>query len=128
MTLRALALCAAAVLSGCYKTTFTTGAATSAAPKQEIWHHRIIGGIVELPSPVDLGRVCPSGVARIHTEISPLNALVQYAPSVIGLPSLYNPSTIQVWCKSGTAARISSTEDGVVDISYLLEDDASLGL
>lgn len=123
MRIRTIAFCAATLLSGCYKTNYTTGAATSADPMKEYWHHRAINGIVEFQAPIDLGAVCPSGVARVHTEVSFVNGLVQYGVGVVVSPILYNPSTVQVWCKAGTAARITTSKDGVVEIEYTLAED-----
>jgi len=114
-----LALCvtaAALSLTGCYKTNFTTGSAIGAAPDKEIrFHHRLIYGLVEL-NPVEADQICPTGIAKVHTEVSFLNWLVQQVTY-----SLYNPSTVQIWCKSGSAYNVELTEDG--DLLSMTEAD-----
>ncbi len=101
-------------LSGCYKIDYVNGPKTG--PEQTIWHHRVALGIVELPGPIKLNELCPTGFAAAHTEISFLNGLVT---NVLGniIPSgaaLYNPSTVQVWCNSGAAYDATLDDEGMV--------------
>ena len=78
MSNRLIPVVLAAALTGCYKTNYTTGAKTSADPKDDIMHHRAIFGIVELPGPVNLAEVCPSGIAKVHTERDFIDGVLGY--------------------------------------------------
>ena len=92
---RALAL-ALVLLSGCYKTHFVTAAQPFTPPPPLIWHHDLIYGLIEL-TPTDLDKVCPGGVAKVDYQQTFLDGLLR---SCIG-GSLWQPSTIQVWCAAG---------------------------
>lgn len=121
MTLRTLAPLLLLAATGCYKTNFTTGLPTSAQPTSEVWHHRVLNGIVEIPEKVQTGDDCSGKVARIHTEVSALNGLVEYGIGIFLTPILYNPSTVQVWCASGSAAKLTVREDGLVDLAPIAD-------
>ena len=109
MSNRLIPVVLAAALTGCYKTNYTTGAKTSADPKDDIMHHRALFGIVELPGPVNLAEVCPSGIAKVHTERDFIDGVLGYLTNY-----LYAPSSIKVWCKSGKSALITRDNDGGV--------------
>jgi hypothetical protein len=86
-----LALCA----TGCFRTTIKNGRPMGNAPIEydNKWHSGLVYGIAELSGPYDLSKVCPQGLATIHTETSFLNGLVQ------GLTlQIYNPQSVTITC------------------------------
>lgn len=98
LTLAAFA--AAVALSGCatHKINYTNpsaapGGATS-QHKQSFFLWGLVGG-----SPVDLARVCPSGVAAITSRSSALDGILA---ALTG--GLYSPLSVDVTCAGGTAA------------------------
>jgi hypothetical protein len=108
--MRARALSLLAVLiplsAGCYHATITTGATPSAEKIEKHWASGWVFGLVP-PSTVETAARCPSGVARIETQISFLNGLV----SILTL-SIYTPMDIVVTCagSSGTALAPLATD------------------
>lgn len=117
---RIVALAALLAAAGCYKIDYVNGPKTGS--EQTVWHHRVINGMVELPGPVKLNELCPSGISAIHTELSFPNWAVTYVLGNI-VPSgalIYNPSTIKVWCASGAAY------EGTYDEAAEAITDASL--
>jgi hypothetical protein len=111
MSNRLIPVALAAALTGCYKTNYSTGASTTADPKSDIMHHRLVWGLAELPGPVNVADICPNGVAKIHTERDFVDGILGYFTNY-----LYAPSTIKVWCKSGKTALITHSQDGMVDM------------
>lgn len=92
----ALCLC----LGGCYHATIETGAKPSAVTIEKHWASGWIFGLVP-PKTVETASKCPSGVAKVETQLSFLNGLV----SILTL-SIYTPMDIRVTCAesaTGTA-------------------------
>lgn len=105
-------LAALVIATGCYKINYTTGAPIGEDADETIWHHRFINGMVEI-KPVEAPKLCPSGVAKVHTEVSFVNGLANYVSALIGVPGIvYNPATVQLWCKSGSSFNLRFSDDG----------------
>lgn len=79
-------------LSGCFHATVNTGLAPSAQTVEKPWAMSFIYGLVP-PATVETMAQCPSGVAKVETQISFLNGLV----SAITF-SIVTPMTIKVTC------------------------------
>ena len=89
--------------AGCMKTTITTGAPAGAASdhKARFFLYGLIG-----ETDFNLDQMCPTGVSFI-------NGLATYGVGLIGLPAIvYNPGTVKVWCKSGSAFKAEFSEQG----------------
>jgi hypothetical protein len=83
--------------AGCYHATVDTGAPPSATRIEKHWASGWVFGLVP-PGTVETASKCPSGVARIETQISFLNGLV----SLLTL-SIYTPMEIVVTCAAGSS-------------------------
>lgn len=108
--------------TGCFKVDYTTSNAASSQPTEEIWRHRVIWGIIELDDALALDEVCPSGVAKIHTERDIVTGLVS---NLTG--SIYAPGMINVWCVDGSAFRATMNGDAVVGLEAPLGQDLPQG-
>ena len=73
MTGRLAAALAALSLAGCYTIRYERRSALPepGTPK-ETTHHGFVGGLIA-GSPVDLKAMCPSGVASVESQITPLD-------------------------------------------------------
>lgn len=92
-----LVLAAAALLGGCYHAVIDTGREPNGTTIAKPWAHSFVGGLVP-PSVVETAQKCPAGVARVETQQSFLNLLLQ------GLTwGLYSPMAITVSCAKATA-------------------------
>jgi hypothetical protein len=114
--MRALLLSAALMLSGCYKIDYMRSAPASPVPTSQQWHHIGILALVEFSDPVPLQTICPTGFARVHHEVSIVNGLVTMVlGSLTGgiVSSLYQPSTISVYCNSGQAFDVQVDDSGM---------------
>ena len=88
----AAVLVAALLAQGCYHATIETGATPSAETIDEPWASSFIFGLVP-PKTVSTQAKCTSGVARVETQHSFLNALVG------GITfGIYTPISIKVTC------------------------------
>ena len=110
---RILGLAALTFVTGCYKVTYHHGTENMSPAQHEIWHHRILFGIVEVPDVINGPELCPDGIEQVHTEISAVNGLAQYVAGTL-VANLYNPATVEVWCKKGQAYRLEQNKEGVV--------------
>ena len=70
------------------------------------WFFGIIGEEI-----VDIKKVCPSGNATIHDEISFVNGLIGF---LIGI--VYYPSTVTVRCDTGEMTQIELTTEQVAKL------------
>ena len=84
-------------MTGCFKHTYHVG---TGAPDGELvykhWHHHWVFGLIggeSLDQAIDLKKICPSGNATIHEEISFVNGLVDV---LIGI--VYSPTTVTIRC------------------------------
>jgi hypothetical protein len=98
--------------TGCFKVDYTTSKASTSEPTEEIWRHRVVWGIMELDGTLALDEVCPSGVAKVHTERDIITGLV----TMVAANGLYAPSMINVWCVDGSAYRATMSGDAVVGL------------
>jgi hypothetical protein len=95
----------ALILAGCYHATVETGLQPGAQTVQRKWASGWILGLVP-PSTVETMERCPSGVARVETQLSFANQLVSFLTS-----GIYTPMEIVVTCAAGTEneqARVGS--------------------
>jgi len=105
-------LAAASLSSGCYKIDYVN-ASSMGVPSHTEWHHIGILALVEFSAPVSLQTICPSGFTKVHHEVSLPNSAVTFLLSFVGLNWAYTPSTIEVYCKSGTAYNVELDRDGM---------------
>jgi hypothetical protein len=85
----ALALC---FTSGCYHATIDTGLTPTAVTIEKAWAHGWILGLVP-PNTVETMAKCPTGVAKVETQLSFANQLVS---ALTG--GIYTPMEIKVTC------------------------------
>ncbi len=102
----AAALAALAALSGCYTIRFERRSVLPepGAPR-ETWQHGVLGGAFLASKPVDLGAMCPSGVASVESQITLANFLGQALTAGLPAPVLvlahapvWEPTTVRVAC------------------------------
>lgn len=122
MTRRAIALVVCATfLAGCYQIRFTRRVAAEPLPRYDRWHHNLIAGLWEFSEPVQTGRICPHGVARVEQAQSLTNVLAQagvqlaFAGAIgggtrradagggVAAVQLWTPATVKVWCALASA-------------------------
>ena len=91
-------LCLAVLLAGCYHATIETGRTPSNVTLEDRWADSWILGLVP-PAIINTAARCPSGVARVETQLSFLNQLV-------GLLTfgIYTPMDVRVTCAQAGAA------------------------
>jgi len=87
----------ALLASGCYHATVETGLAPSAQTLEEKWASGWVYGLVP-PSTVETMERCPSGVARVETQLSFANQLVSFLTA-----GIYTPMSIEVTCAAADA-------------------------
>ena len=103
----------ALLLSGCYKIDYVTGMPSQGTPTVEQWHHIGVFALVEFSDPVPLQQICPNGFSKVHHEVSFINGAASYALGLVGMNWAYQPSTIQVYCASGSAYNIEVDDKGL---------------
>jgi hypothetical protein len=91
--------------SACYHATIQTGLTPSAQTIEQNWATGWIYGLVP-PSAVETMQGCPSGVARVETQLSFPNQLV----NILTL-GIYTPMTIVVTCADGRGASSVTTKE-----------------
>ncbi len=105
-------------LAGCLQHTYVVGVG---APGGEIvykhWHHHWLFGLIrpKLQEQVDIDKLCPSGSAVIHQEVSFTNGIVDVLTAFI-----YSPTTVTVTCDVGARAEVAAvvlTEEEVLEIA-----------
>jgi hypothetical protein len=100
---RLAAAAALLALSGCYTIRYERRSALpeNGAPRER-WQHGILGGTFRGSKPVDLGAMCPSGVASVESQITFANFLGQALTSGGGLAlvhaPVWEPTTVRVAC------------------------------
>ena len=109
-----------ALLTGCYKVDYTNGASSGGYADTDVFHHRLLFGLVELGGPVRLDQICPNGFTKIHTETGLVHGLIQYVVGAF-VPVGYSPNSVQVWCEDGTAYNATLDEDGLVQTLELMD-------
>jgi hypothetical protein len=86
------ALAAAIVLAGCYRVTVVTQAAPSTTIVDKPWQNSFVEGIVPPPE-LNVREQCPRGVAKVMTQRSFLNGVVD-----ILTWGIYTPLQVTVTC------------------------------
>ena len=122
MTRRAAAVLAVAVavvtLSGCYTIRYERRSALpeEGAPR-EVWHHGFLGGTFLGSAPVNLQKICPTGVAVVENQTTFVNWLGQVFTSFGGLGVLWapawEPTTVSVTCARPAPARGARARRGL---------------
>lgn len=93
MRVRFLAAFLAAVLAaGCYRVTVVTEAAPSATVVDKPWQNSFVYGIVPPPE-LNVREQCPRGVARVVTQRSFLNEVVDFLTF-----GIYTPMQATITC------------------------------
>jgi hypothetical protein len=86
------------LLAGCYHATVETGRTPSTVTVEDQWADSWVYGLVP-PSTINVAQGCPSGVARVETQLSFLNQLV----GILTL-GIYTPMWVRVTCAQGSAS------------------------
>jgi hypothetical protein len=81
--------------AACYHATIETGLTPSTQVIDKAWASGWIYGLVP-PSPVETMAKCPNGVAKVETQLSFVNQLVNFL--TLGI---YTPMAIKVTCAQG---------------------------
>ena len=101
-------------LAGCYHATIETGLPPSPQTLENKWASGWIYGLVP-PKTVETMQRCPNGVARVETQLSFANQLVNFL--TLGI---YTPMEIVVTCASG-GMEDSQLIDNAADFTRALE-------
>ena len=98
--------CLLAFTVACYHATIDTGLTPSTVTIEKPWANGWIYGLVP-PSPVETAKKCPNGVAKIDTQLSFANQLVDFL--TLGI---YTPMDIKVTCAQGRSASLPIIHGG----------------
>ena len=98
------------LLVGCYHATIDTGLAPG-SKTVEMWKHSWIYGLVP-PSVVEAQSECENGVARVETQQSFVNGLVNVLTG-----GIYTPMTVIVTCAKDMSA-VDEGAETVVSLPY----------
>lgn len=93
--------------TGCYHSTIDTGLAPSGQSIEKPWANSFVYGLVP-PPVVETAAKCPSGVAKVETQQTFLNGLVNALTF-----GIYTPMTISVQCaapRTGDASLIRDSD------------------
>jgi Bor protein. len=120
MKVRSLGLiCFIALTNACYHATIDTGLTPSTQTIEKGWASGWIYGLVP-PSPVETAQKCPNGVAKVETQLSFANQLVNFL--TLGI---YTPMEIKVTCAQGRTSSLPIIKAGP-DKAAAFEDAARL--
>jgi hypothetical protein len=93
-------------LAGCYHATIDTGLTPSTVVIDKSWASGWLWGLVP-PSAIETASKCPKGVAKVETQLSFLNQLVEAL--TLGI---YSPMAIKVTCaQSGHASAVPGASE-----------------
>lgn len=110
--LSAAVLCVG-LASGCYHHKYTmSDAQPEGSASYQSWHHHLVFGLVNLSDSVKLDEECPNGVAKIHDRHTFVNGLIAQLTG-----NIYHPTTVSVWCKSGSASNDADVKQVQVDVT-----------
>ena len=98
--------CVIALTSACYHATVDTGLTPSTVTIEKAWANGWIYGLVP-PSPVETAQKCPNGVAKVETQLSFANQLVNFL--TLGI---YTPMEIKVTCALARTSSLSVIKAG----------------
>lgn len=99
------------LLVGCYHATIDTGLAPG-SKTVEMWKHSWIYGLVP-PSVVEAQSECENGVARVETQQSFVNGLVNVLTG-----GIYTPMTVIVTCAADDMSSAAVDSASVVTVLY----------
>ena len=99
------------LLVGCYHATIDTGLAPG-HKTVEMWKHSWIYGLVP-PSVVEAQSECENGVARVETQQSFINGLVNVLTG-----GIYTPMTVIVTCAADDMSSAAVDSASVVTVPY----------
>jgi hypothetical protein len=100
----AVLLTVTVMAAGCYHATIETGLTPSGQTISKPWAASFVYGLVS-PSTVEAMSKCPDGVAKVETQLSFLNQVV----NVITL-GIYTPMTIEVQCAAPRTGAAESND------------------
>ena len=92
-------------LSGCYTTVVDTGREPSRRTVRDEWVMGFASGLI-MAEDVALARRCPAGVARVKTEQSLPNFLVQAVTA-----GVLSPRSVEVTCAAGAGEELRPRRD-----------------
>jgi hypothetical protein len=95
-----LAIASLALSGACYHATVETGMAPSGQVIEKEWAHSFIGGLVP-PDLMETAAKCPSGVAKVETQLSFVNMLANFVTF-----GIYSPMSIKATCGNGKRAEL----------------------
>jgi hypothetical protein len=101
------------VSAGCYHATIDTGRTPSTVKIEKHWASGWIYGLVP-PSTVETAQKCPSGVAKVETQLSFANQLVNFLTF-----GIYTPMDITVTCAQGGTSSLPVINAGSDKVSAL---------
>ncbi|MGH7586040.1 MAG: Bor family protein [Gemmatimonadales bacterium] len=110
------------LLGACYHATIDTGKTPSPTTVEKQWASSWIFGLVP-PSTVETAAQCPSGVARVETQLSFVNQLV----SLLTL-GIYTPMDIRVTCAAASGAMVPAPTGEVVNAAATGGNEAALAV
>lgn len=90
---RSLLLALLLGIAACFHVNYVTSKPAAPSPEYDSWHHDLIYGLAEISDPVDVPKICPNGHARIESQTSFVNGLVEFL--TLGI---YNPQTVTITC------------------------------
>lgn len=90
------------IAGGCYHANIDTGRTPSSVTVEKSWAHGWIYGLVP-PSSLETAQKCPSGVAKVETQLSFANQLVNFLTG-----GIYTPMSIKVTCAAANSASATS--------------------
>jgi hypothetical protein len=99
-------VCFIALTSACYHATIDTGLVPSTQTIEKPWASGWIYGLVP-PSPIETAQKCPNGVAKIDTQLSFANQLVDFL--TLGI---YTPMDIKVTCAQSRTSSLPMIRAG----------------
>lgn len=92
----------AGIAVGCFRQTVETGRTPANVVIDRPWTSTYLFGLVPA-APIDVSRLCRSGVASVDTRVSAPNLLVGVA--TLGL---WTPRHVTITCSTGSASRMDS--------------------
>jgi len=95
--------------TGCFHASVDSGMKPGAEKIEKEWASSWVFGLVA-PEPIEAKTQCPSGVAKVETEHSFLNALVAFFTLQI-----YTPMHLTVTCGTGATAEVPGTPSPAAD-------------
>jgi hypothetical protein len=104
--LKIITVGAVLVSAGCYHATIDTGRTPSTVTIEKHWASGWIYGLVP-PSTIETAQKCPSGVAKVETQLSFANQLVNFL--TLGI---YTPMDVKVTCAQGGTSSLPVIQAG----------------